>query len=129
MTTQQVHQTNSLTPFALKGSSGFLHGNVESLRYCEVFEALGHETRLRVFDFIYRAGEKGARPKDIINCYGVDSGTLDFHLKRLMAVGLIVLKSGCLRGTYSVSPNLPLGLTLMFDSRQAQSHPSYLASA
>ena len=129
MTTPQVHQTNSLIPFVVKGSSDFIDGDVESLRYREVFEALGHETRLRVFDFIYRAGEKGARPRDIISYYGVDSGTLDFHLKRLMAVGLIVLKSGCHRGTYSISPSLPLGLTLLFDSRQAASHSSYLVNA
>jgi len=37
----------------------------------------------------------GIRPKEIIDEFGVDSGALDFHLKRLLSVGLIVLKFGC----------------------------------
>ena len=53
------------------------------LRYAKVFEVLGHDTRLKVFDLIYRSGKKGVRPKEMIDQFGVDSGTLDFHLKKL----------------------------------------------
>jgi len=81
-----------------------------SLSYLSIFEALGHETRLRVFDFIYRAGYFGVRPKDIIDTFGIDSGTLDFHLKKLIAAGLIVLKDGSKRGIYCPSENIPYGL-------------------
>lgn len=84
--------------------------------YLPIFEALGHETRLKVFDFIYQSGEVGARPKDMIERFGLDSGTLDFHLKKLMGVGLISLKTGGRRGIYCASLNIPLELTKLLDA-------------
>ena len=84
--------------------------------YLPIFEALGHETRLKVFMSIYRSGKVGVRPKEIIDKFGVDSGTLDFHLKRLTAVGLIVLKFGCQRGIYCANENIPPELAQLFAS-------------
>jgi DNA-binding transcriptional ArsR family regulator len=51
------------------------------LRHSKTFEALANETRLKVFAFIHQSGPGGTRPKHIIDELGVDSGTLDFHLK------------------------------------------------
>lgn len=84
--------------------------------YPPIFEALGHETRFKVFMSIYRSGKVGVRPKEIIDKFGVDSGTLDFHLKRLAAVGLIVLKYGCQRGIYCANKNIPHELAQLFAS-------------
>jgi ArsR family transcriptional regulator, arsenate/arsenite/antimonite-responsive transcriptional repressor len=84
--------------------------------YLPIFEALGHETRLKVFDFIYQSGNVGVRPKDMIERFSIDSGTLDFHLKKLVGVGLISLKIGSLRGVYCSSPNLPIELTRLLDA-------------
>lgn len=81
-----------------------------------VFEALGHETRLKVFDFIYQSGEAGVRPKELIERYGFDSGTLDFHLKRLVSVGLIALKSEGRRGVYCVNNKIPQELARLLDA-------------
>jgi len=84
--------------------------------YLPIFEALGNETRLKVFDYIYRSGDVGARPKDLIERFGIDSGTLDFHLKKLIGVGLISLKTGSRRGVYCSSPKIPLELTQLLDA-------------
>jgi ArsR family transcriptional regulator len=81
-----------------------------------VFEALGHETRFKVFDFIYQSGKVGARPKAMIDEFGFDSGTLDFHLKKLVAAKLICLKAGGRRGVYCVCENIPQWLAQAFDS-------------
>jgi len=89
---------------------------MEAALYLPIFEALGHETRLKVFMSIYQSGKVGVRPKEIIEKFGVDSGTLDFHLKRLLAVGLIVLKFGCQRGIYCPNENIPPELALLLDS-------------
>ena len=86
--------------------------------YLPIFEALAHETRFRVFGFIYRSGKVGIRPKEVIKEFGVDSGTLDFHLKKLMSVGLVVLKTGGRRGVYCPNDNIPHELTRLFDSIQ-----------
>ena len=90
-----------------------------ALNYLSIFEALSHETRLRVFDFIYRAGDTGVRPKVMISEFGLDSGTLDFHLKKLVAAGLITLKAGGKRGIYCLGENIPHGLMQLFDSANA----------
>ena len=95
--------------------------------YLPIFDALSHETRLKVFMFIYQSGKIGVRPKDMIEKFGVDSGTLDFHLKRLVAVGLILLKEGCHRGVYCSNENLPPELGQLFDSTQAD-HELLMAS-
>ena len=81
-----------------------------------IFEALGHETRFKVFDFIYRSGKVGGRPKDMIDEFGFDSGTLDFHLKQLVAAKLICLKVGGRRGVYCVCENAPQWLLQAFAS-------------
>jgi DNA-binding MarR family transcriptional regulator len=62
------------------------------MKFCTVFEALGCEIRLKVFDFIMQAGEDGVAPKDIVEQFGVDSGTLQFHLKKLINVNLVSKK-------------------------------------
>jgi len=87
--------------------------------YLPIFEALAHETRFRVFGFIYRAGKVGVRPKEVIEEFGVDSGTLDFHLKKLMSVGLVTLKAGGRRGVYCPNENIPHELTQLFKEIQA----------
>jgi predicted transcriptional regulator len=93
---------------------------MNALPHISIFEALGNETRYRVFVFIYRSGAVGVRPKEIIDEFGVDSGTLDFHLKRLLSANLISLKSGARRGVYCGSENLPLGLTLLLNTKEVQ---------
>ena len=62
------------------------------MKFCSVFEALGCEIRLKVFDFIMQAGEDGVAPKEIVEQFGVDSGTLQFHLKKLINVNLVSKK-------------------------------------
>jgi predicted transcriptional regulator len=114
MTTPQAQQSNLQEFSSINGASVFVAEDLEALHSWEVFAALGHETRFKIFDFIYHAGDRGAKPKEMIIQYGVDSGTLDFHLKRLLSVGLINFKGGCLRGTYCINPGLPLGLTMLF---------------
>jgi predicted transcriptional regulator len=84
------------------------------MQYLCVFEALGNQTRLNAFNYIYRSGQKGARPKEIIEEYGLDSGTLDFHLKKLMAVNLITLRNGDARGRYFPNEDLPKELSQLF---------------
>ncbi|QKM65265.1 hypothetical protein DCO17_08480 [Polynucleobacter tropicus] len=84
--------------------------------FIPIFEALGNETRLRVFEYIYRSGSAGARPKELIDKFGFDSGTLDFHLKKLIAVRLIAQKIGCRRGIYCAGENIPLELIFLFNS-------------
>ena len=86
------------------------------ITYLPMFEALGNETRLKVFDFIYQSGDVGVRPKEMIARFGFDSGTLDFHLKKLMGVGLISLKIGRRRGIYTSSPQIPLELIQLLDA-------------
>jgi DNA-binding transcriptional ArsR family regulator len=81
-----------------------------------MFEALGHETRLKVFDLIYRSGKAGVRPKDMIDSFGFDSGTLDFHLKKLVAVKLISLKKEGRRGIYCASEHIPYELLQLFEA-------------
>lgn len=84
------------------------------LQYLSVFEALGNQTRLNAFNFIYRSGQNGARPKDIIERFSLDSGTLDFHLKKLMAVNLITLRKGAAKGRYFPNEDLPKNLNRLF---------------
>jgi predicted transcriptional regulator len=84
------------------------------MQYLSAFEALGNQTRLNAFSFIYRSGQNGARPKDIIERYALDSGTLDFHLKKLMSANLIILRKGAAKGRYFPSQNLPKGLNQIF---------------
>jgi predicted transcriptional regulator len=87
---------------------------VYMMQYLSVFEALGNQTRLNAFNFIYQSGQNGARPKDIIERYGLDSGTLDFHLKKLLAVNLIIWRKGVSKGRYFPNQDLPKVLNQLF---------------
>jgi DNA-binding transcriptional ArsR family regulator len=56
----------------------------------------------------------------MIDQFGVDSGTLDFHLKKLLAVNLVARRkmgSGCL---YHLNENIPVGLVQLFDADQKE---------
>ena len=97
--------------------------------YLPIFEALAHETRLKVFTFIYQSGMAGVRPKEIIDKFGFDSGTLDFHLKKLVAAKLIDLKTDCRKGTYLAHNNIPHELVQLFDSTHADSDLVIFGSA
>ena len=50
---------------------------------------LGHSTRLSIFRYLVRVGEKGAPVGEIQASLGVPDSTLSHHIKRLVAVGLI----------------------------------------
>lgn len=81
--------------------------------YCAVFEVLGFEPRLRIFDWIIQSGDKGVAPKEIIEKFGFDSGTLSFHLKKLQKVNLIIkARTAGLR--YYASPLMPAALENLF---------------
>ena len=80
------------------------------LIYAKIFEALGQESRLEVFNLICQAGKKGVRPKEIIEQLGIDGGTLHFHLNRLMVVNLIATKPNGPRGTYYLHKSAPKGI-------------------
>ena len=77
------------------------------LRRARIFEALGQESRLKVFNLVCQSGNKGIRPKEIIEQLGIDSGTLHFHLNRLVAVNLIATKSNSPRGIYCLNESAP----------------------
>jgi hypothetical protein len=52
----------------------------------------------------------------LIDKFGFDSGTLDFHLKKLVTAKLIDSKTGCRKGTYLAHKNIPHELVQLFDS-------------
>ena len=81
--------------------------------YSAVFEVLGFEPRLRIFDWIIKSGSKGVAPKEIIEKFGFDSGTLSFHLKKLQKVNLII-RAHSVGIRYYVSPSLPESLERLF---------------
>jgi len=90
------------------------------LNYSKVFEVLGHDTRLKVFDLIYRSGKKGVRPKEKIDQFGVDSGTLDFHLKKLLAINLVAIRQKGPKCLYHLNENIPVALAQLFDASQKE---------
>jgi predicted transcriptional regulator len=77
------------------------------MKFCSVYEALGCEIRLQVFDFIMQAGEDGVAPKEIVEQFGVDSGTLQFHLKKLINVNLVSKKNTRRNRRYYCASNIP----------------------
>lgn len=77
------------------------------MKFCTVFEALGCEIILKVFDFIMQAGEDGVAPKEIVEQFGVDSGTLQFHLKKLINVNLVSKKNTRRNRRYYCASNIP----------------------
>ena len=80
------------------------------LRHAKIFDALGQESRLKVFNLVCQSGDKGIRPKEIIAQLGIDSGTLPFHLNRLVGVNLIATKSNSPRGIYCLNESAPKGV-------------------
>ncbi len=82
--------------------------------YCAMFEALGFEARLKVFKYIIQSGNQGVAPKQIIQEFDLDSGTLSFHLKKLEKVQLITKTEAAKRGKYRVSPSLPKSFMQIF---------------
>lgn len=95
----------------------FTAQEIKSIAYhSKVFEALGQESRLKVFDLVCQSGNKGIRPKEIVEQLGIDGGTLHFHLKRLMAVNLIMTKSDGPRSTYYLNESTPKGIAKVFSS-------------
>jgi len=83
-------------------------------KYSAIFEALGFEVRLKIFKFIVQAGNEGVAPKHIIKEFDVDSGTLNFHLKKLEKVKLIAKKVAGKRASYCVSPAMPKAVLQIF---------------
>ena len=53
--------------------------------------------------------------RDIVENIGIDSGTLDFHLKRLLAVNLVSLRKDDHRSFYASNANIPQGLASIFE--------------
>jgi len=51
--------------------------------------ALGHATRLSIFRLLVQAGGCGKLAGDIAQALSLPAATLSFHLKELMAAGLI----------------------------------------
>jgi predicted transcriptional regulator len=84
------------------------------MKYCSIFEALGFEIRLKIFKFIIQAGNEGVAPKHIIKEFDVDSGTLNFHLKKLEKVKLITKRAAGKRISYCVSPSMPKAFMQIF---------------
>jgi len=80
------------------------------LIYAKIFDALGQESRLKVFSLVCQSGKKGIRPKEIVEQLGIDGGTLHFHLNRLMAVNLITTKQNGPRGIYHLNESSPKGV-------------------
>ena len=83
-------------------------------KYSAIFEALGFEIRLKIFKFIVQAGKDGVAPKHIIKEFDVDSGTLNFHLKKLEKVELITKKATGKRASYCISPAMPKAVMQVF---------------
>lgn len=84
------------------------------MKFCAVFEALGCEIRLKVLDFIIQAGDAGVTPKQIVERFGVDGGTLHFHLKKLVKVNLVTTSGFQERGRYRFVTDLPASLRQLF---------------
>ena len=51
--------------------------------------ALGHVTRLSIFRLLVEAGPEGRTPGEIAAALSLPGATLSFHLKELVAAGLI----------------------------------------
>lgn len=53
------------------------------------FIALGHDTRLTIFDLLITKGEKGISAGEVANTLNIPSATLSFHLMSLIEAKLI----------------------------------------
>ncbi|MFM1884921.1 MAG: hypothetical protein RL026_78 [Pseudomonadota bacterium] len=54
-----------------------------------VLAALAQPTRLATFRALVRAGEAGMQPTPLAEQLGIPANTLSFHLKALLAAGLV----------------------------------------
>lgn len=88
---------------------------MKAYRYFPIFEALGQEARFKVFGLIYQSGKRGVRPKEMLEKFGSNPGTLDFHLKKLLASELVVLKVDGPRGVYCANESIPQVLAELFN--------------
>lgn len=50
---------------------------------------LGHKTRLEIFRYLIKGGEKGVPVGEIQAVLGIPASTLSHHVTRLISVGLI----------------------------------------
>lgn len=53
-------------------------------------DALGHPTRLRLFQTLVRVGDKGLAVGQLQNRLGIAASTLSHHLSRLVSVRLVI---------------------------------------
>ena len=95
-------------------------------KYCSIFEALGFEIRLKIFKYIVLSGKEGVAPKHIIKKFNVDSGTLDFHLKKLQKVKLIAKKQAGKGSSYCVSSSIPKAFVQIFLIELANEGVAYI---
>lgn len=56
------------------------------------FVALGQETRLNIFRLVVQRGAEGLVPSRIQELLGIPATTLSFHLRELLAAGLLVVE-------------------------------------
>lgn len=64
-------------------------GNMEHKTATHALAALGHATRLSIFRLLVQAGSGGKLAGDIAQSLSLPGATLSFHLKELLAAGLI----------------------------------------
>ena len=69
----------------------------------QVLLALGQETRLNLFRLVVQKGQQGLTPGQMVEALGVPSPTLSFHLKELVAAGLLKVERQSRNLIYSPS--------------------------
>ncbi len=62
---------------------------MENEKAAKMLSELGHTTRLSIFRYLVKVGNKGAPVGQIQDKLGVPGSTLSHHLNRLVSVGLI----------------------------------------
>lgn len=62
---------------------------MEMTNAIQALNALGHATRLRAFRLLVEAGPAGCVAGEIAEALAVPGATLSFHLKELVAAGLV----------------------------------------
>lgn len=62
---------------------------MEHLTATKALSALGHETRLAIFRLLVQAGPGGKLAGEIASVLTLPGATLSFHLKELVAAGMI----------------------------------------
>ena len=74
--------------------------NTDAVR---VLLALGQETRLNLFRLVVQKGQQGLTPGQMVEALGIPSPTLSFHLKELVAAGLLKVERQSRNLIYSPS--------------------------